>query len=141
MRWCQRLLDWILKRIFTEKRVGSLIEKATPYIRDSIKPMVKDMVFDLMEDEDMSLAITTYGDALFERYKRKVWGTIGGLQKGVNAVTLAANPKLSFMDKDGNLSLGNIFRAAISGQLKGMIGGSQGSASSPSSVKVEIRSQ
>lgn len=135
------MLDWIFKRLFTEKRVGSLMEKASPYIQNSINAMAKDTVFNLMEDEDVSLAITTYGDALFARYKQKVWGTIGGLQKGVNAVTLAANPKLSFMDEDGNLSLGNLFKAYMSGGLKGMLGGSSPSASSPSNVKVEIRSQ
>lgn len=117
------------------------MEKVKPYITDSIKVDVKDMIFDLMEDEEVGLAITTYGDALFERYKRKVWGTLGGLQKGVNA-SLAPEKSLSFMDDDGNISLSNIFKLAMTGQLKGLMGGgSSPSASTPSSVKVEIRSQ
>ena len=118
------------------------MEKVKPYIMDSLNVNVKDLIFNALEDEEISLAVTTYGDALFDRYKRKVWGTIGGLQKGVTAASLAANPKLSFMDKDGNISLSNIFRMAMSGGLKGMMGGgSSPSASTPSSVKVEIRSQ
>ncbi len=137
------MFEWFWRKVFSEERVGYLIEKAKPFITNSIKVDVKDMIFDLMEDEDIALGVKTYGDALFERYKKKVWGTIGGLQKGVNAATLKGKQQLGILDDEGNISLGNIMRMAMSGQLKGLMSGagSSPSAASPSSRRVEIRSQ
>ncbi len=135
------MFNWFWKRIFSAERIASIMDKVRPYVMDSINVNVKDLIFNALEDEEIGLAVTTYGDLLFDRYKKKVWGTIGGLQKGVNA-SLAPEQSLSFMDAEGNISLSNIFKMAMGGQLQGLLSGGQSpSSSQPSSRRREITSQ
>lgn len=64
---------------------------------------LKSMFNKLVDDSEVQKTITEMGDALFERYKVKVLGTIGGLQKGINAMGGDVIPDV--FDKQGHINL------------------------------------
>jgi len=127
------MFDWFWKRLFTTKRVGFLIEKAMP----NIEIHIKEMAHNLLSDEELAEHITLYGDALFNRYAGKFWGTIGGKQKGLNSAVdqeiQELNPLTHIFDDDGNISLSGIVKGFLRGEFKGF-GSSGGSLTQPQAL-------
>ena len=64
-------------------------------------------------------------DGYYDRYRQKVFGTIGGLQKGLNSQVAAATPSFDFFDADGRLSIKKILPALMGGGIQGFLGGKQ----------------
>lgn len=58
------------------------------------------------EDEELQKNILAFSDQLFERYKQKALGTLGGLQKGMNYAQDDAMPQI--LDSKGRISLKNM---------------------------------
>jgi len=117
------VLDWIFKRLFTPKRVASLIKNNQVVIAE----MMKDSVQDILEDEEIASMVIQYTDQVYNRYlgqSGKLWGSIGGHQKGINATVQGEmdklNPLAGLIDGEGKLSLAGlvkgIFSQALSGQ-------------------------
>ena len=48
------------------------------------KEVISDLFLEVLSDEDVQKQIIAMSDQLFERYKKKTLGAIGGLQKGLN---------------------------------------------------------
>jgi hypothetical protein len=124
------VFQWLWKRIFSEKNLGFLYEQVRPLIVEDMTYLVKDTIQNVMEDEEVAEWVTKYGDGLYDRYSKKFWGTIGGLQKGLNFSMQQENP-LNILDEDGNLSLSGIIKGVISGKLGDLIG-RRSEASTPS---------
>jgi len=114
------VFDWFWKRVFTTKRVGFLIEKAMP----NIEIHIKEMAHNLLSDEELAKHLTLYGDALYNRYSKMFWGTIGGRQKGLNSAVEGEiqnlNPLTHIFDDDGNISLSGIIKGFLRGEFKGL---------------------
>lgn len=89
------------------------MKQAMPHMEEE----VKNMIHKLLEDEDIAKHMTMYTDMFYNRYEKKFWGTIGGLQKGVNsavnAEVEAANPLSQIFDEEGNISLSSIVKGFI----------------------------
>jgi len=95
------------------------MKQATPYMEIELK----NMIHNILEDEDIAKHATMYTDMFYQRYEKKFWGTIGGQQKGinsaVNAEVEAANPLSQIFDADGNISLSSIVKGFISRGFSG----------------------
>jgi hypothetical protein len=50
------------------------------------------------------------GDAIYDRYTKKFWGSIGGMQKGLNFQMQGMNPLENLFDKEGNFSLSGLIK-------------------------------
>lgn len=107
------MLNWLWKRIFTPDRVGYLVQIARPQLNQ----MMAEMVLDTMENEEVKAGIVMMGDQLYTHYSKKFFGTIGGLQKGVNSQVAEMNPLTQIIDKDGNIDVKNIISGFILGKL------------------------
>lgn len=105
-------LNWLERRIINERTVGYLTEK----MADSLK----EAFIKILEDEDIAYAITQYGDAVYDRYHKKFFGAIGGVQKSINANVQALNPLSDIFDEDGNPNLRGLLGLVLSGGLKGL---------------------
>jgi len=128
------MFQWLWKRVFSDRNVGFLMQKAEPYMSKFIVERVKEATFTLMEDEEFNAWLTHMGDAYYNRYMSKFQGWIGGKQKGINfAVDGAidnANPLNAIMDDEGNFSLSKAIRTFMSGSFKGFGVGSPSPAMS-----------
>ena len=115
--------EWLIKRVFSEKNVGYLMEKATPFMREAIKTEAKQAIIGVLEDPEIAEGLTTYGDALFARYSKKFWGSIGGKQKGLNYAVAGATQDIGIFDEEGNISIASIIKTAMTGGFKNLLGG------------------
>ena len=116
------VLDWIFKRLFTPKRVASLIKNNQIVIAEAMK----DSIQDVLEDEAIAGMVIQYTDQVYNRYlgkSGKLWSTIGGVQKGINyAVEGEAeklNPFSGLIDEDGELSLAGLVKGFLAQSFKG----------------------
>ena len=117
------MFEWLIKRVFSEKNVGYLMEKANPLMREAIKTEAKEAILNVLEDEEIAAGLTQYGDALFARYSKKFWGSVGGVQKGLNYAVAGAQDDLGIFDEDGGISISGIIKGALTGKFKGLLGG------------------
>ena len=112
------MLNWIVKRIFSEKNVGYILKIAQPKIREAL--------LDLLHDENFHKdTLIPIMDGYYDRYRQKVFGTLGGLQKGLNSEVNKAIPEMDFFDNDGRLSIKKILPMVMKGGLSGLLGGKQ----------------
>ena len=109
-------LNWIERRIINDRTVGYLTEKIESTMADTFK----ESFIKLLEDEDIAYALTQYGDALYDRYHKKFFGAIGGIQKGINASVEDANPLSQVFNADGAPDLRSILGLLLSGGFKGL---------------------
>jgi len=121
--------NWIFKRLFTAKRVASLIKNN----QGEIAELMKDSIQDVLEDQEIASMVIQYTDSIYNRYlgkSGKLWSTIGGAQKGINYAIDGAieqqNPFKGFLDEGGDLSLAGIAKGILAQALRG-----QGSPQGP----------
>ncbi len=107
------------------------MEKASPFMREAIKTEAKEAIIGVLEDPEIAAGLTQYGDALFSRYSKKFWGSIGGKQKGLNFAVADAAQDVGIFDDEGNISIASIIRTAMTGGFKNLMGGGGGKGSSP----------
>jgi len=113
--------NWIFKRLFTPKRVASMIKNNTPIIADAMK----DSIQSVLEDEEIAGMLIQYTDEIYNRYlgkSGKLWSTIGGFQKGINSTIdgemQQLNPFSQFLE-DGELSMSGLVKGILSQALRG----------------------
>jgi len=118
--------NWVFKRLFTPKRVASLIKNN----QGEISELMKNSIQDVLEDEEIAGMMIQYTDSIYNRYlgkSGKLWSTIGGAQKGINYAIDGAleqqNPFSGILDEGGELSLAGIAKSILAKALRG---GSQG---------------
>ena len=117
------MLNWIVKRIFSEKNVE--------YMLKIVQPKIEEGIINLLHDEDFHKeTVIPIMDGYYDRYRQKVFGTIGGLQKGLNSEVNKVVPDLDFFDRDGRLSIKKILPMVMKGGLSGLLGGKQAQNSS-----------
>jgi len=119
--------NWIFKRLFTPKRVASLIKNNTPVIAEAMK----DSIQTVLEDEEIAGMLIQYTDEVYNRYlgkAGKLWATIGGVQKGINYAVQGEiqqlNPFSQFLE-DGELSMSGLVKGILSQALSGRFGAQQ----------------
>jgi len=86
---------------------------------------MKDSIQDVLEDEEIAKMVIQYSDTIYNRYlgkSGKLWGTIGGVQKGLNfavegEVGEQFNPFSNFLE-DGELSLSGLVKGFLSNAFK-----------------------
>ena len=113
--------NWVFKRLFTPERVVSLIKNNQIIISE----VMKDSIQDVLEDEEIAKMVIQYSDTIYNRYlgkSGKLWGTIGGVQKGLNfavegEVGEQFNPFSNFLE-DGELSLSGLVKGFLSNAFK-----------------------
>ena len=71
---------------------------------DDLKPLVEGF----LSDPEVAKGMIAFTDSLYDRYKLKVLGSLGGLQKGMNYATAEANPLGNIIDSRGHISLKGI---------------------------------
>lgn len=74
-------MSWIVKRIFSDKSIEYLVEKARPKVDD----MVVESMNDYLSSEEFGQYLIGVTDAIYERYSKKFFGAIGGRVRGINA--------------------------------------------------------
>lgn len=111
------MFEWLWKRVFSEKNIGYLVQKAEPYMDSFIEDRLKLAIVNVLSDEEIGAMVRDYGDALYQRYMQKLGGFLGGKQKGLNFAIDKVNPMSQILDEDGNISLSNIFRTFLSGRM------------------------
>jgi len=111
--------NWIFKRLFTEERVGYLIKKNEVVISE----VMKNSIIDILEDEEIALGIVQYTDQIYNRYmgkSGKLWGTLSGAQKGLNAMDItpgSGNPLVGILKGEETFSISGIFKQIALGFL------------------------
>ena len=88
---------------------------------------ISDLFLKITTDETCQKQIVAMTDQLYERYKLKVLGTIGGMQKGLNFSQGEQLPNI--IDSKGHVSLKNIIPLILP-RLLGNQGQNQGQTSS-----------
>ena len=120
------MFDWLWNRLLSQKRIDAIVEKALPSVLAKTSAIAKETAFNLMEDEDIALAVTEYGDALFDRYMQKFYGSLGGKQKGLNyALDEVTGGGLDIFDEDGNPSIKKIIAMGAQKMLSGQFNKTQ----------------
>lgn len=76
---------------------------------------IKELFLKLLSDEDCQKQILAMTDQLYERYKQKTLGSLGGLQKGMNYATAPELP--SIFNAKGGISLKTLLPTLIQGFL------------------------
>lgn len=89
------LRSWIIKKLIPKEVISFYIDQVKEEIH------IKTQIKDVLQDEEIAQGVISYGDALYDRYQKKFWGQIGGVQKGLNF--------LGKQDQDSNNDLENIF--------------------------------
>jgi len=114
--------NWVFKRLFTPKRVASLIKNN----QGEITELMKDSIQGVLEDEEIAGMVIQYTDSIYNRYlgkSGKLWSTIGGAQKGINYAIDGAleqqNPFSGILDEGGELSLAGIAKSILAKALRG----------------------
>ena len=103
------MFDWIWRRVFTEKMVDSLLEK------------LLNRALDMMQTKEFQEQLCIITDSFYERYRAKLFTSIGGTMKGINA---EANPSplAGLVSKSGKVNwlqaLGLILNQSGSGSQK-----------------------
>lgn len=128
------VLDWIFKRLITPERVGDLIKNNQVVITEALKDSIKE----ILEDEEIAQGVVMYTDGIYNRYlgkSGKLWGTLGGVQKGVNYAIQGEidqkNPIAAFLNEDEGFNIAGIFKKVALNFLTPKQPGS-GSRGSPS---------
>lgn len=128
------VVDWIFKRLFTPKRVASIIKNNQVVLAE----VMKDSIQDVLEDEDIAGMVIQYTDQIYNRYlgkSGKLWSTIGGSQKGINYAVQGEmdklNPFAGLIDSEGELSLAGLVKGILSQALSGSMGVQQQRQGSP----------
>jgi len=90
-----------------------LVEQARPYLFIESKKLIHQ----ILSDEELGEHIGQYADAIVDREKTRVLGSIGGMQKGLNyqmaEMREEANPLTGIMDDDGNISIMGIVKQFV----------------------------
>ena len=94
------MFDWLYRKISTGLSKNLDIKKL---VLEKID--VNELFMELIQNEETQGAIVAFTDGLYERYRAKVLGTIGGLNKGLNAMTDEANPLVNVLDNKGHINL------------------------------------
>jgi len=66
---------------------------------------IKIIVQGFLSDPEVQKGLMEFTDSFYERYKLKVLGTLGGLQKGINYAVNEQNPLANIVDSKGQISL------------------------------------
>lgn len=115
---------WLIKRIINEDNVEYFINLAKPYLGD----IARDMAVEILEDENIIRGVVELGDGLYERYRGKIFSTLGGVQSGINrglnAEIKGNNPIAGFIENPEGFSVTNIFKKLALGFLQKQKGGS-----------------
>lgn len=118
-------MSWIIKRLFSDKNLGYIIEKARPMLRIAMAEEIKESITKAFQDPEFIEVVNSVGDAYYERYRRKFFGSMGGLQKGLNSEVSKIPGDFDFFDKEGRLSIKKILPKLLSGGIAGFkLGGS-----------------
>lgn len=75
---------------------------------------LRNLVIDSLNDEEFQKQIIAFTDDLYERYKAKVFSTIGGMQKGANSSGEDVFPEI--IDKKGHIRLSGLLPMLLGGQ-------------------------
>ena len=131
-------MSWLMRRLFNEKNVGYLYQIVRPIIQEDLGEMAKEAVIELLQDEEVATGVASYADAIVDREKKRVFGTIGGLQKGINYAAPPQGgggglPDFDIVDEDGNISLSKGIHWYLKNRSKLGSGGGIGGFRSPQS--------
>ena len=74
------MFGWITKRLFSRQNISKILEDN----QDLVTDYAKSTIHNVLEDEEVAEHLKQYGDALYNHYIRKFFGTLGGMQKGIN---------------------------------------------------------
>jgi len=118
-------LSWVIKRLFNEKTVGYLLKMVEPRLQEVLDEYLINSVENLLTDEEFHKKLTTVTDAYYERYRRKVVGTLGAVQQGLNKEVGVSSPDFDFFDAEGRLSVKKIIPMLLSGGFRGIFGGNK----------------
>lgn len=105
------MFNWIYKRIFSDERVKDLVQRAQPYLIETMK----DSVQAVLEDEEIASAVVGYGDMLYDRYHKKFFGAVGGVTGGINQQIDKLNPISNLFDNKGRFQAKNLIGMVLSG--------------------------
>jgi len=108
--------DWLFKRLFTKKRIQYL----TNQFKEEIN--LKHQVMDVLSDEEIAQNVIGYSDAIYDRYfgkSGKLWGSLGGIQKGINAQNGDNGMPFDFslLENLDNLSLASLVRIYMASKM------------------------
>jgi len=136
------VLNWIMKRVLTPKRVEYLIKSNQKVISEAMK----DSVQDLLEDQDIGLMVIAYTDQIYARYLGKggkLWSTIGGVQGGINRQVDREmdkmNPFAGILDGGEELSLSSIAKGFLKNMFaQGLQAQNPGQPGQPSTARSKV---
>ena len=82
-----------------------------------ITEALKDSIKEILEDEEIAQGVVSYTDGIYNRYlgkSGKLWGTLGGVQKGVNYAIQGevdkANPLTALLNEEEGFNIAGIFK-------------------------------
>lgn len=106
-------LSWLQRRFINANTLAYLSEK--------MQPLLKEQILQILEDEEVAFAVNSYatalGDHLFERYRQKFYGSLGGVQKALNQGG-PHGQQLPIYTENGDLSISSIIKSIFLGQLQ-----------------------
>lgn len=115
------MFDWFWSRVFSSERLEYLLKKAQP----QVELMLTEAMNDYLSSEEFGVYILGVTDAIYERYSKKFFGSIGGAMRGVNAAidkeVAEANPLVGIFtkwQKTGKLDAKALIGAFIMGQIR-----------------------
>ena len=116
--------NWILKKIVSPERIIYLIKNNQEVITENMK----DIIQDVLEDQETTSMIIQYIDNIYNRYlgkSGKFWSTIGGYQRNLDYTMekeiQQVNPLSGFIDDKGEISLSGIVKGILSQAVRGNI--------------------
>jgi len=92
------------KMILTPSNVGYL----TQILQDNMATSMKGAIIDTLQDEEIAGNIALYADTLVDRELKRFWGSVGGVQKGINFSTKQNNPLTDLITEDGGINLSGV---------------------------------
>lgn len=93
---------------------GFIVKPIVTEIKKEIsKDFIRDLVIESLNDEEFQKQIIGFTDDLYERYRAKVFSTLGGLQKGANSIGEIGIPNV--IDKKGHLNLSALLPMLLGG--------------------------
>lgn len=111
------MFEWFVKKILNTKAAQEYLEIVSEKMQNQLDDRLKDSIIHVLEDEEIAGAVTQYGDALYDRYQKKFFGSIGGIQKGLNYAAQDKSPLMGLINDAGTLDLSSIVKRLMLGAV------------------------
>ena len=92
------------KLVLTPSNLGYL----SNFLADTMADTMKDSIMQTLQDEKLAGNIALYADTLVDRELKRFWGSVGGVQKGINFSTKQNNPLTDLITEDGGINLSGV---------------------------------